>query len=445
MKDKIKRYGKVPAIISAVLSAIMYTWSFSFYMSTQTNIILALLSSSVVFIISFVYFFVVVGVIWAIICAVRHIKRRNKVPPPNSQTEKYLESVKPLSEPSFPGVDDVTEKATSSTRAPAPIYKVSITYGRESSDSEQECLVEKSPFVQPNAKRLKDIKTYIVVDTETTGLSYKRDKIIEISLARYANGERTDHYTTLINPRRHIPAEATAINHIEDEDVEDAPTFAKAWPQISRFFDGSVVVGHNVTFDLNMIGYNMPRKGKPLEVTYLDTVQLAKDAFPGQSNYKLETLVESLGISDSQEHRAESDVDLTAQLFELCRSAIITRYEKELTERREQKAKEKAERQAAYGWSPLLEKNFVFTGEFRHDREQLQGALQSVGANLRDKINTKTRYLVYGNLENLPQWALERKYNKAQKMVEEGAQIKILSEEEYLNLLKATLEQAPTQ
>ncbi|HIZ47739.1 MAG TPA: hypothetical protein H9810_03350, partial [Candidatus Gemmiger excrementavium] len=330
-------------------------------------------------------------------------------------------------------------------RTSAPIYKVSITYDRELSDTERECLIEKSPFVQPNAKRLKSIKSYIVVDTETTGLSYKRDKIIEISLARYANGEQTDHYTTLINPRRHIPEEATAINHIEDEDVADAPTFAMAWPQISQFFDGAVIVGHNVKFDLNMIGYNMPRKAKPLDVTYLDTVQLAKDAFPGQPNYKLETLVESLGISDNQEHRAESDVDLTARLFEMCRTTIITRYEKELTERREQKAKEKAERQAAYGWSPLLDQNFVFTGEFQHDRGELQNALQSVGANLRGEINTKTRYLVYGNLKNLPQWALERKYKKAQKMIADGAQIKVLSEEEYLNLLKAMLEQAPTQ
>lgn len=116
LKDKIKKYGKVPAIISAVLSAIVYTWSLYFYITTQTNIILSLISSSVVFIISFVYCFVVVGVVWAIICAVRHIKKKNKVPPPNPQTEKYLESVKPLSEP----VESQSSKSLSKTSKEEP-------------------------------------------------------------------------------------------------------------------------------------------------------------------------------------------------------------------------------------------------------------------------------------------------------------------------------------
>ena len=102
MKDKIKRYGKVPAIISAVLSAIMYTWSFSFYMSTQTNIFLALLSSSAVFVISFFYCFIVVGAVWAIICAIRHIKRKIKVPLSNPQTKESLKSAKPLPAPVEP-------------------------------------------------------------------------------------------------------------------------------------------------------------------------------------------------------------------------------------------------------------------------------------------------------------------------------------------------------
>lgn len=436
MKDKIKRYGKVPAIISAVLSAIVCIWSFYFYMSTQTNIFLALLSSSVVFVISFFYCFVVVGIVWAIICAIRHIKRKNKVPPPNPQTEEYLKSVKPLSEPSFSSDNDVAEKPTPSTRASDPIYKVSITYDREPSDTGRECLIEKSPFVQPNAKRLKAIKSYIVVDTETTGLSYNHDKIVEISLARYTDGERTDHYTTLINPHRHIPDAATAINHIEDDDVVDAPSFVKAWPQISRFFDGTVIVGHNVKFDLNMIGYNMPRRAAHLDVSYLDTAQLAKDAFPGQPNYKLATLIDSLGISDSQEHRADSDVELTAQLFERCRATIINRYERELRERREQKAKAKAERKENFGWSSLLERNFVFTGEFSRDREKLESALASLGASCRDKVNGNTDYLVVGELKNLPQWALERKYLKAKQLQDIGKKVKLITEEEYISLLQ---------
>lgn len=443
MKNKIKRHAKKPAIISAILAVLMTIYAFSYYFSTEPNFFLALFFSIFVFIVSFIYFFILVGFAWAVIFAIRYIKRRNKIPFTNLQTKTSLEDVKSLPALSFPGNGDIKKEQISPVNIPT--YKDSISYDHNQTDSSEECLIEKVPFVQPNAKRLKSIKTYIVLDTETTGLSCKHDKIIEISLARYTNGDRTDCYTTLINPRRHIPDEATAINRIRDEDVLDAPTFADAWPQISRFFDGAVIVGHNVTFDLNMIGYNMPRKAQPLEVSYLDTVRLAKAAFPEQPNYKLETLVENLGISNNQEHRADSDVDLTDKLFKLCRDTIIDKYEQDLKERREQKVKEKAARQANYGWSPLLDKNFVFTGEFQHDREKLQNVLQAVGANLRTEINTKTSYLVYGNLKNLPQWALERKYEKAKKMIENGAQIIVLSEEEYLVLLKSTIDKAPVQ
>lgn len=317
-------------------------------------------------------------------------------------------------------------------------YRVSIDWGLSDDDEMEQCLIDKSPFVQPDAKRLGEIKTYVVIDTETTGLNCKSDKIVEISLARYSDGQMVDQYTTLINPCCHIPALTTAIHHIRDEDVAAAPTFEKAWSEISRFFDGSVIVGHNVAFDLNMVGHNMPASESTLTVQYLDTVRLAKDAFPGQEDYKLQTLVERLGIADNQQHRAEADVDLTAKLFEMCRSAIIERYEKELKERMERKAKDKAERKLNYSWSPLFDKNFVFTGEFTRNREELQEALNFVGANLRTKINTKTRYLVCGRLENLPQWALERKYGAAQKMIESGVQIQILSEDEYINLINST-------
>lgn len=439
MRNHVKQFLKKPTIISAILACMMTIYAFSYYLSMKIDLFLTIFSSLLIFFVSFVCFLIFVCFVSSIFYAIHRFKERNKVSSPDSQAKTSLnpEKIKPSFAPSLPCNNTISEKQPAPVNDPT--HKISINYDRTSPDSGRECLIEKSPFVQPDAKRLKSIKTYIVVDTETTGLSCRHDKIIEISLARYINGERTDHYTTLINPHRHIPEEATAINHIDDEDVEDAPSFAKAWPQISRFFDGAVVVGHNVTFDLNMIGYNMPRKAQSLDVSYLDTVPLAKAAFPGLPNYKLATLVENLGISDNQEHRADSDVELTAKLFELCRSTIINRYERELKERREQKAKEKAVRQANYGWSPLLENNFVFTGEFFHDREKLESILELVGANKRDKVNSNTDYLVVGELKNLPQWALERKYLKAQQLSDAGKKVKLITEKDYITLIQKSI------
>src|SRR5699024_5204765 len=130
----------------------------------------------------------------------------------------------------------------------------------------------------------------------------------------------------LINPGIPISPGASRVNHITDADVANAPTISDIWPRVRRFFDGSVVVGHNITFDLGMLGHGMPSDAEPFDVTYLDTVRLAKLSFPGQPSYKLVELVRSLGIAESQDHRAESDVELTAQLFERCRAKIIADY-----------------------------------------------------------------------------------------------------------------------
>lgn len=320
-----------------------------------------------------------------------------------------------------------------------------IDFGEPSPIPSTTCRIDYSPMAGVNGKSLQAIHTYIVLDTETTGLSKERDRIVEISLGRYEDGTRLDHYSTLINPSIPISPGASRVNHITDADVANAPTISDIWPRVRRFFDGSVVVGHNVTFDLGMLGHGMPSDAEPFDVTYLDTVRLAKLAFPGQPSYKLVELVRSLGIAESQDHRAESDVELTAQLFERCRAKIIADYNADLAARRASREQQKAEKRATYAWSPLLDKNFVFTGEFQHNRSQLEAILQKVGANLRDKVNGNTDFLVTGRLENLPQWALDRKHGKAQELAAAGKNVRIISEKQYLALIHEAAKQIPEE
>ena len=261
------------------------------------------------------------------------------------------------------------------------------------------CKITYTAFGDTSAKRLENIHSYVVLDTETTGLNRTHDRIIEISLARYENGKQVEQYSSLINPQMPIPANATRVNHITDEDVAEAPVFAKVWPDVHRMLNGQLIIGHNVTYDLGMIGYNMPRDSEDFDVVYLDTLTLARRVFKNQPSYALSALVQNLSIASIQTHRASDDVTLTAQLFERCRTEVIDSYRKELDARREERKRKKAERAAAYRWSLLLERNFVFTGEFFHDRKKLEQMLETVGANLRSEINSNTDYLVVGELK----------------------------------------------
>ncbi|WP_298733524.1 exonuclease domain-containing protein [uncultured Subdoligranulum sp.] len=327
---------------------------------------------------------------------------------------------------------------------PAPAYTSHTSIPSPSIESGAGCKILRSSFVSPTAKNLEGICSYVVLDTETTGLDRKNDRIVEISLARYENGVQTDHYATLVNPQIPIPPAASRVNHITDTDVATAPTFAQIWPDVCRMVQDVLIVGHNVTFDLDMIGYAIPDSAASLNVQYLDTLTLSKKAFPGRSTYKLANLVKDLGISSTQTHRADDDVVLTAQLFERCRFEIMDAYRKELEARRAAREQARAEKAARFGWSPMLNKNFVFTGDFQQNREKLESSLEKIGANLRDNVNGNTDYLVKGSLTNLPDWAVERKYSKAVTLSQNGKKVKIIDESEYISLLQQVLQMAPT-
>ena len=164
-------------------------------------------------------------------------------------------------------------------------------------------------------KSLEAVESYVVLDTETTGLSRQSDRIIEIALIRYESGKEAERYETLVNPRIHIPSGASKINHITDADVVNAPVIEDVLPEVLRIIGDRIVVGHNITFDLGFVSAQIPASHPSTEIRYVDTVILSKRAFPGLSSYKLSSLSKQLGIADLQSHRALGDVELTAQLL----------------------------------------------------------------------------------------------------------------------------------
>lgn len=94
----------------------------------------------------------------------------------------------------------------------------------------------------------------IFFDLETTGINIIRDKIIEISYIKvYPNGAE-EQKTIRVNPGFHIPEASTAIHHITDEDVKDAPTFKEVAKTLSAVFEGCDIAGFNSNkFDIPLL------------------------------------------------------------------------------------------------------------------------------------------------------------------------------------------------
>ena len=158
--------------------------------------------------------------------------------------------------------------------------------------------------------------TYCVLDLETTGLSFRTEKITEIGIMKVnEKGEVIDEFECFVNPEKPIPQRVVEVTNITDDMVKDAETIDKVLPKVLEFVGDSVIVAHNADFDVGFLKYNAKQLGLSLDNTYLDTLRLAKDLFPDYKKYKLGIIAEKLGIEVIVAHRALDDVDTTVKVF----------------------------------------------------------------------------------------------------------------------------------
>ena len=178
---------------------------------------------------------------------------------------------------------------------------------------------ERSDVAMSNVTKSSDISrlgNFIVVDTETTGLSARQDQIVELTAVKFESWEPVEMFTTLINPGIPIPEEASSIHGITDEMVKDAPKIAAVIKSFDEFIGKKNLVGHNLPFDLGFLDY-AGSEYFSVQRMYYDTLYLAKLLDLNVSNNKLTTLCEYYSIRDnSTAHRSASDALATGILFQ---------------------------------------------------------------------------------------------------------------------------------
>ena len=157
--------------------------------------------------------------------------------------------------------------------------------------------------------------TFCVLDLETTGLSYRTEKITEIGIMKVKNGEVIEEFDELVDPEKPIPERVVEVTHITDEMVKGKPTIDIMMPKALEFIGDSIVVTHNTDFDIGWMRYNCSNLGLEFNNTYLDTLRLSKKMYPDLTKYKLGYIAEKLGIEVDVAHRALADVDTTVKVL----------------------------------------------------------------------------------------------------------------------------------
>jgi len=155
-------------------------------------------------------------------------------------------------------------------------------------------------------------KNPVYLDTETTGLN-STDEIIEISII---DSDGTPLVETLVKPSRPIPAEATAIHGITNEEVASAPAWPILWPTVRAYLVGKTVAAYNSDFDLRLMQQSHARYRLPWRenLNMLDVMKVYADYRgvwdPNRRSmryFKLEEAGRHFAIDIGNEHRAAAD------------------------------------------------------------------------------------------------------------------------------------------
>lgn len=163
-----------------------------------------------------------------------------------------------------------------------------------------------------------DRLAYTVLDLETTGFHAEAgDAVVAVGAVHVLGGRLRQHdvFEQLVDPRRPIPATATAVHGITDEMVRGQPRLEQVLPELARFAEGRVLVGHNVAFDLGFLRPYEERTGVRLDAPVLDTLLLSAALHPDHDKHSLEAVAERLGVDVTGRHTALGDALVTGEVL----------------------------------------------------------------------------------------------------------------------------------
>ena len=195
------------------------------------------------------------------------------------------------------------------------LEKVDITLRNEKNVRKDAVL---SPLIKTSP--ICEVKNFVVLDTETTGLDPACNDIVEISVIKFKDYSPESLFTTLLRPNIPISEKASEISGITNEMVENSPTFSEIKSSLKNFIGNLPIVAHNASFDIKFLyasGFDFDE-----DQVFYDTLALSREHIvyceetkSKPKSYRLGNICNVCGIYFDGAHRATADALATGLLF----------------------------------------------------------------------------------------------------------------------------------
>ena len=285
--------------------------------------------------------------------------------------------------------------------------------------------------------------TFNSIDVETANAD--RASICQIGIVHVQDGVIRDHWQSLVNPEDWFDPCNVSIHRISEKDIQNSPTLPDVRNELRQRLRGSVLVSHTsfdrVAFERAMKRYDLEQ----LQVTWLDSAMIARRTWPkkyGRRGYGLKNIAKDLGIS-FEHHNAledaraaaeivlraciESETDIEGWLCRITRPKVSRRFNLPSVRLQDSNVE-----------GALSGETLVFTGKLLNvNRTKAADMAVHAGCNVKTSVTKKTTMLVVGIQDKCKLNGYEKssKHRNVESLIAEGADIQILSESDFLELM----------
>lgn len=287
--------------------------------------------------------------------------------------------------------------------------------------------------------------SFVVFDIETTGLDSLSNEIIEIGALKVSEGKVVDTFDHLIKPTTPINDFITNLTGITNEMVEHAESVEEVLDKFINFIGDNILMGHNVNFDINFV-YDHAEKYNNYNLTndFVDTLRLARKLLPELHHHRLSDLADYYGIDKTGHHRALKDVEMTLDVYNHLVEEILNQYgslenfKNELHKNSYDNFDYLKPQNENFDKNNIFyQKNIAITGNFVNiPRKEAVQKILNLGGYYVDKVTEETDYVVEGSKKSRFQKNPKSvKQLQAEKLISEGVNIKILTEDEFMKII----------